>query len=164
MNFEQAYKAIQDFIQCHQYLFFGVSVEFAFGTDRPSIGDWSNSENRGMIVKDDGFDIKRGIYFYAMPEGEIVYIGKASKSNLHDRVWHHLKTAKEELAPNKKIFPNHRFVNEESKYADAFTNGQVRLGIVTVSDRVLVSLLEVYLQTLHSKIHGNLPVLNKQIG
>jgi hypothetical protein len=164
MNFEQAYTAIKDFIQHHQDLFAGVSVEFAFDTNCPPIGDWSNDENMGVLIKGDGIGNKSGIYFYATPEEEIIYIGKAGQNNLHERVWDHLKTPQELTQDKKRFFHKHKFVNEEPQYADAFTNGKVRLGVVTVSNQLLVSLLEVYLQTFHCAKYGKLPALNKQIG
>ena len=43
-------------------------------------------------------------------------------------------------------------------------SGSAKLAVVTVSDPELVSLIEVYLHTLHVKEHDRLPALNKQIG
>ena len=42
--------------------------------------------------------------------------------------------------------------------------GLALLGVATVLNPDLVSLIEVYLHTIHIKWHGKLPALNKQIG
>lgn len=163
MNFEQAYKAIQDFALCNNNLFSNVKVEFSFGANRPPIGDWSNDENMGMLIFGDEIGRKSGVYFYATLDGEIIYIGKAGQDNLHQRVWAHLQTPQSLTPDRKRIFPNHRFVTNKL-YAEAFTSGDIRLGVVTISNKSLVSLLEVYLQTLHIHQTGELPALNRQIG
>jgi hypothetical protein len=66
----------------------------------------------------------------------------------------------------RQVFPNHGFANcvASPDAVMSFRNGEVFLGVITVSDRTVVPLLEVYLQTLHIKMHGCLPVFNKQIG
>lgn len=40
---------------------------------------------------------KSGVYFFGSPDGEIIYIGKATKNNLHHRVWDHVRTPQVEL-------------------------------------------------------------------
>lgn len=165
MNFTQAYAAIRDCIERHPDLFSGVEVDFVFGPGRPAIGDWSDSHNIGILTTGDGIGSKSGLYFFASPEEEITYIGKATKNNLHDRVWHHVKTP-EDMASGLKVYPNHGFgvCPDAPEQVTCVQNGKARLGVVTVSDPVLVSFLEVYLHTVHTKQKGQLPVLNKQIG
>jgi hypothetical protein len=164
MNFQQARIAIESLVQGLPSLFADTTVEFYFGNDRPPIGDWSQPENMGMLITGDGIGCKSGVYFFISPEGEIIYIGKATKENLHHRVWDHVKTPK--IMPDeKRIFPKHGFGNTGAQeQANHVLDGNVRLGVVTVSDPELVSLIEVFLHTVHAKEHYRLPALNKQIG
>jgi hypothetical protein len=127
MNIEQAYAAIQDFVKCQQNLFVDTCIELAFGSDRAPIGYWSDNENIGILNIGDGIGNKSGIYFFALPNGEIVYIGKAGQNNLHQRVWDHLKTPQELGHDKKRFFPKHKFLNELPSYADEFTKGSIKL-------------------------------------
>jgi len=137
----------------------------AFGEERPCIGDWSDPNNRGMLVTGDGIGNKSGVYCFASPSGDILYIGKATKNNLHHRVWDHVQTPRF-LEDYRGIFPNHGFrggAGAEEHEQDV-QKGRIRLGVVTISDQDLTSLAEVYLHVLHKKRHNRLPVFNKQIG
>jgi hypothetical protein len=118
-----------------------------------------------MLVMGDGIGSKSGVYCFASPNGDIVYIGKATKNNLHHRVWDHVKTP-EILGDSWRTFPKHGFrgTAEAEEHEANVLNGRVHLGVITISDPALVSLVEVYLQTLHKKQHHRLPVFNKQIG
>lgn len=165
MNFNDANREIGRFVSGLPSLFEGVRVDFSFGIDRPSIGDWSDPKNAGMLLSGDGIGSQSGLYFIASPTEEIIYIGKATKKNLHHRVWDHMKTP-EVREDGRRIFPNHGFAGVVNAQAEAtfIREGVARLGVVTVSDSELVSLIEVFLHTLHVKRHGRLPALNKQIG
>ena len=165
MNFEQAYAALESLIRSLPTLFSSVTVSFAFGENRPPIGDWSDPLNLGILATGDGVGSKSGVYFFSSPEGEIIYIGKATKNNLHHRVWDHVKTPRV-AQDGQRTFPLHGF--RESSHAleqaACIQGGNAQLGVVTISDPDLVSLIEVYLHTLHVKTHGRLPALNKKIG
>ncbi len=164
MKISEAYAKIHTFINDNKSLFEGITAVLEFGEDRPIIADWSNSENMGMLVAGDGIGSKSGLYFYTSLDGDILYIGKATKNNLHQRVWDHVKTPEALTDDLQRRYPNHVFRQCEQSYIDAFQEGAVKLAVVTVSEPVVVSLLEVYLQTLYVKTHEKLPVLNKQIG
>lgn len=79
MELREALVAVQKLAKTHPALFGGVDVNLAFGEGRPCIGDWSDPENLGMLVTGDGIGDKSGLYFFASPGGEILYIGKATK-------------------------------------------------------------------------------------
>lgn len=165
MDFEDANLAIENFVSAMPSLFEGVRVDFAFGSGCPQIGDWSNPDNPGMLLSGDGIGNQSGVYFIASPNGEIIYIGKATKKNLHHRVWDHMKTP-QVTEDGRRIFPNHGFagITNAAEQAAFVREGGARLGVVTVSDSDLVSLIEVFLHTVYMKKHGKLPALNKQIG
>lgn len=164
MNFQQAGVVIETLIQGLPALFSNAKVDFYFFDTRPPIGDWSQPESMGMLVTGDGIGNKSGVYFFGSPEGEIIYIGKATKNNLHHRVWDHIKTP--EIMPDgMRIFPKHGFGRSGApEQADYILNGVARLGVITVSEPELVSLIEVFLQTVYAREHHGLPAFNKQIG
>lgn len=164
MNFQEAFTMTQIFTQNFPELFSNVNIHFAFGEGRPNIGDWSNAENIGILTANDDVGTKSGLYFFASLEEEILYIGKASKNNLHHRVWDHMKTP-EIQSDQTRIFPKCGFTSRgHAQHINAMKEGQARLAVITVSDPDLVSLIEVYLHTVHIKKYGGLPILNKQIG
>lgn len=164
MNFTQVRSAIENLTQGLPALFSSAEIQYYFFDDRPPIGDWSRPENMGMLVTGDGIGCKSGVYLFASPEGEVIYIGKATKSNLHHRVWDHCKTP-EVMRDEKRRFPKHGFSDADvHKQANYILSGEARLGVVAVSDPELVSLIEVFLHTVHTKEHRLLPALNKQIG
>lgn len=165
MDFEQASSTIKNFVNNNPSLFFSVEVDFPFWDGRPPMGDWTSADNLGMLVTGDGIGSQSGLYFFALPDKEIIYIGKATKNNLHNRVWDHAKTPVE-ISNGKKTFPMHGFgsCTHAPEEVALIRNGEAHLGVVTISDPILVSLLEVYLHTVHVKQYGKLPILNKQIG
>ncbi|AKH39576.1 hypothetical protein AAW31_10345 [Nitrosomonas communis] len=120
---------------------------------------------RGILISGDGIGSKSGIYLIATPEEDILYIGKATKNNLHHRVWSHLQTP-QELENGNWSFPNNAFESfgPHNEYVQIIRNGYARLGVITISNSNLVSLVEVYLHTLHHQKYGSLPFFNKQIG
>ena len=164
MNFTQVRTAIETLTQGLTVLFSNTEIQYYFFDDHPPIGDWSRPQSMGILVTGDGIGCKSGVYFFGSPGGEIIYIGKATKNNLHHRVWDHCKTP-EVMHDGKRTFPKHGFGDTGApEQANFILSGEARLGVVTVSDPELVSLIEVFLHTVHTKEHGVLPVLNKQIG
>lgn len=165
MNIDELLSEIETIASSLPAMFEQVSIVPAFGKEIPPIGDWSNAKRPGMLVKADELGARSGIYYFSSLAGEVLYIGKATKDNLHHRVWGHMKTP-EGSEVGWRTFPSHNFtagIQHQSLVEDA-TNGKIHLGVVTVSDPSLVSLIEVYLHTVHVKRYGRLPAFNKQIG
>jgi hypothetical protein len=78
-----------------------------------------------------------------------------------------LETDTATLSPDRYAFPNHRFKSRVTctLLQKEIEEGRISLGVITVSDPHLAPIIEVYLQTLHLKLHsGRLPKLNLQIG
>ena len=162
MILTEIYTAAKDCVAALPEFFEGVEVTFPFEGGITPIGDWSDRENMGMVVTGDGIGLKSGVYFFAKPDGEVIYIGKAQ--SLHQRVWGHVKTP-ETLEDGRKIFPKQGFQCENSREEiELIKSGKALLGVITISDSDLVSLIEVYLHTKYIKKCGKLPALNKQIG
>lgn len=130
--------------------------------NRPAIGNWNNENNIGMPVHGDGIGNQSGVYLFCDGRGDILYIGKATTDNLHQRAWDHVRTPV--LGENGwREFPNHTFARNCPE-GQALASGQVFLRLIVVSPREVVSLIEVYLQTVCAVREGRLPVFNNQIG
>jgi len=124
------------------------------------------SEENVHLPKD-GVGHKSGIYMIYSASGEIYYIGKATKNNLHEEVWGKIKTPSKN-SDGSSYYPKNYFLNknklDQSAVSD-ITNGNVKIGVHIISNNILASLVEVYLQTLYCQISsGKLPKLNSQIG
>jgi len=144
-------------------VFSATEIIYAFGESRPNIGDDSNEEFRGCLGGND-IGEESGLYIFSSENDEIIYIGKATKDNLHERVWDHLGTPKR-LENGWMTFPKTKFNSRESlELTTSIINGNIKLHVFTVSDPDVVSVIEVYLQVMHLKEFGRLPVFNKQIG
>jgi hypothetical protein len=165
MRFDEACEAVTDLSRALPDLFEGVLLSFHFGGDRCSIGDWSEPARIGMLISGDGIGCMSGVYLFSSSAGDVVYIGKAGKNNLHSRVWHHMQTPVL-LTPGRRSFPKNQFGSKTPCpiLRAEIEHGHISLGVITVSQAHLVTLIEVYLQTLHVKLHSALPVLNLQIG
>jgi hypothetical protein len=110
----------------------------------------------------DNLHKKSGIYIFTSDKDEIIYIGKAEDNSLHQEIWGKIKTPKE-YDQNKKrwMFPN-AFKWEKT---EDIKLGKAKIAIFIFSHKELVSLAEVYLQTLfYYENNHNLPVLNDRIG
>ena len=166
MQVQEAFDAVQRLAAALPWLFQGADIELAFDKGgRRALGDRTDPDNPGFLVTGDGIGTRSGIYFFTCSQGRIIYIGKATKNNLHHRVWHHVKTPEFDSDGNW-TFPKHIFRGEPEaeKYEAEILNGKAGLGVVTFSDPELVSMAEVYLHTVHQKQYGRLPMFNKQIG
>lgn len=166
MRFDEACTAVNNLFTALPHLFEGVALSFHFGSDKCSIGDWSEPSRIGMLISGDGIGCLSGVYLFSSTAGNVVYIGKAGKNNLHNRVWHHMQTLAQ-LPSGRRNFPNNRFGSKTlcPILRAEIEDGRISLGVITVSQPHLVPLIEVYLQTLHVKLHsGRLPELNLQIG
>lgn len=162
---QQRQKLVNDLAQAMPAIFDRFPIELAFGDASPAIGDWSDPTDSGMLVTGDGVGCKSGVYFFGTPEAQILYIGKATRNNLHHRVWDHVKTPSIR-EDGWRTFPNHRFTGfaNDKNLVPHVQDGEARIAVITVSDPVMVSLIEVYLLTAHMKRHGALPAFNRQIG
>lgn len=118
-----------------------------------------------MLRTGDGIGDKSGVYFFISSSAEILYVGKATRDNLHQRVWDHVKTP-EVLENGRRTFPDHGFRGGTgaAESESEVSNGMAHLGVITISDPDLASLVEVYLLTLHWRQQQRLPVFNKLIG
>lgn len=166
MQFEEACEAVSDLARALPSLFEDANISFHFGRGRCSIGDWSEPDRIGMLISGDGIGCRSGIYLFSSSGGDVIYIGKAGKNNLHNRVWHHVQTPAI-MSTGRRTFPNNRFRSKRVSLLlqKEIEEGQISLGVITVSHPYLVPIIEVYLQTLHYKLHsGHLPELNLQIG
>lgn len=165
MTLPEAVEVVQKLAEALPDLFGDVGVHMAFGHGRPNIGDWSDPTNLGMLTTGDGVGGQSGVYFFVSPNGEILYIGKATKDNLHQRVWDHVRTPVV-LESGRRTFPDHRFRDgmDVHGHESDVRNGLVYVGVIAISEPELASLVEVYLHTLHRKRHQRLPLFNKQIG
>ena len=165
MNIELAKKYLFEFINALPKLFDGIKVEYEFGEGRPFIGDDSIENFRGMLGGH-SLAFKSGIYIFTTKDNDIIYIGKATKNNLHSRTTSHVGTPKR-LDNGKMTFPLTTFSGcSDLELSKDIQDGQIRLHVFSVSDAVVISLIEVYLQTVYvqNSKEGKLRWLNKQIG
>jgi hypothetical protein len=146
-------------------IFSSTEVDFPFKDVKSTIGDKSVDGKPGVLLTGDGVGSKSGIYLITTTEDEVIYIGKATKNNLHHRVWGHLKTPSQ-LENGNWSFQKNEFESfgTEINHVKNVRSGNVKLGIITISSPELVSLVEVYLHTLHVQKYSKLPFFNKQIG
>ena len=127
--------------------------------EKPLIKDWRNENNMPVPVKGDGVGNKSGLYFFLSSNGTVLYIGKATKNNVHERIWGHIQTPGGGDTDGIMTFPNNRFKKEfNNKWSSLFESGDVKIGIVEITPEHATSLSEVYLQTI------SLPPLCKRIG
>ncbi|MCF7984789.1 MAG: GIY-YIG nuclease family protein [Thiohalocapsa sp.] len=160
MKYSEYMSHLQDFAKFMEARVRGFSAKETFNPRmKPFIKDWNDSNNLPVPVRGDGVGDKSGLYFIVGEDEEVLYIGKATKSNIHERVWGHIQTPKDGDKEKTKRFPNNRFKAEtEREYGNIVENGEVRLGIVQICPDNATSVAEVYLQTIC------LPPLCKQIG
>jgi len=123
------------------------------------IANPENADLRKIELRDSS-----GLYFIVRPSGNVTYIGKATKKNLHRELWGKLRTPLGES--NACKYPNTYW--SKMKLGDAVTQelleGKMRIAAFTLSPASSCSLLEVYLQTLCYATDGALPCMNSQIG
>ena len=165
MDAGKVFDTVRELMRKLPEVFLGVDVNYSFGEGRPFIGDWSVSGNEGILISGDGVGSKSGVYFFYAQSGEVLYIGKAAKYNLHNRVWDHVGTPKR-LEDGWFEFPDGKLIKGASDegYIGQVRSGKIRLGIIEISNPDLVPLVEVYLQTECKLKNGRLPIFNKRIG
>lgn len=162
MKLNDIYEAIEELVLSLPDVFDGVEIAFPKKDKSKPIGDWTDQNDIGIVVTGDGIGSNSGVYFFAKPNCDVFYIGKAA--NLHGRVWDHVNTPGP-IVSGKRKFPNQRFrVEGADEEIDTVKSGTALLGLATISDPNLSALIEVYLHTLHIKRYGKLPALNKQVG
>lgn len=166
MKVQEAFDEVRKLAAAMPDMFSQIHIELAFDKGgRRAIGDRTDSEDPGFLIRGDGIGSQSGLYFFTCSQGQIIYIGKATKNNLHERVWDHVKTPEHDTG-GVWVFPKHCFraEPEAAEYEAEVLNGKAGLGVITFSDSEVVSLAEVYLHTVHLKRHKKLPLFNKQIG
>ncbi|AOW78217.1 hypothetical protein A3Q34_16015 [Colwellia sp. PAMC 20917] len=155
-------KNIQDSLNSQ---FSELVINFLQPTKNSLINEWSDKNNLPVPVKGDGVGSKSGIYFLISENDEVLYIGKATTNNIHERIWSHLKTP--EIKQNdKRVFPKNNFINRglDEDIVSLVTNGNIYFAAVEVNPTYLCSLVEVYLHSICMKDYDRIPPLNKQIG
>jgi len=144
-------------------LLINTEIAYVFGENRPCVGDDSNEKFRGCLGGSE-IGAQSGIYIFTSELGEILYIGKATKNNLHQRVWDHLGTPAR-LESGWMTFPRTEFQSAQyPEQSQIVVEGKSRLHVFSVSDPDTASLVEVYLQLAYLNCTGRLPVFNKQVG
>jgi hypothetical protein len=115
-------------------------------------------------LRSTGIGTMSGVYFFVRPSGEIAYIGKATKNNLHREIWGKLNTPGPEgwgaLTYPKTSWASMAIGDE---LRDELVSGKLAVAALAVEPNELSSLCEVYFHTL-CQIEGRLPALNSQIG
>lgn len=163
MKYKEVVTKLKDFLASDlvKNNFGVINAEEAFDDDVPII----SKEN--VNLPKDGVGHKSGIYIIYTTLDEIYYIGKATQNNLHEEVWGKLKTPSKN-EDNTSFYPKNYFLknrNLDQSAVSNLTTGNVKVGVIVISNSILSSLAEVYLQTLYCHNNsGNLPKLNSQIG
>jgi len=163
MQYKEAVTKLKDFLASDlvKNSFGVISAEEVFDDNVPII----SKEN--VNLPKDGVGHKSGVYFIYTSMGEIYYIGKATKDNLHEEVWGKLKTPSKN-EDNTSYYPKNYFLNNgnlDKNAVNEITTGNVKVGVLVISNSILSSLAEVYLQTIYCHNNSNnLPKLNSQIG
>ena len=163
MQYKEAVSKVNEFLASDliKNNFGNIKSEEAFNDNVPII-----SKNNVDLPKD-GVGHKSGVYFIYTVTNEIYYIGKATQNNLHEEVWGKIKTPSKNN-DGTSFYPKNYFLNKNTLDASAVndvTNGNVKVGVIVISNNIISSLAEVYIQTLYCQNNsGKLPKLNSQIG
>lgn len=159
MKYKQLISNLDDLSKILSEKIEGVSFKEIFCPyKKPLIGNRTDKENMPTPVRGDNVGNKSGIYVFLEEDGTILYIGKATKNNIHERIWDHLQTPGKSEIEGWVNFPRNTFSKVDNPYSEMITDGRIKIGVVEVQPSELSSLAEVYLQTIH------LPPLCKQIG
>jgi len=163
MQYQEAIERLNDFLSSGiiSSSFGNIETHEAIKNDAPIIS------LKIVDLPKDGIGHESGVYFLYSPSGEVYYIGKATRNNLHEEVWGKIKTPSKN-DDNTFYYPKNYFLNKNNLDKNAVndvTTGNIKIGVITISNNILSSLSEVYLQTLYCQNNaGNLPKLNSQIG
>ena len=162
MKYIEAVEILKEFLKSENIIkYFGKIEVKEFGDDQPIIAE------KNVYLPKDGIGHQSGIYFIYSTSGEIYYIGKATKDNLHEEVWGKITTPQSKQGEKTNYYPKNYFLNRETLDEDArknVTNGNVKISVLTISNKKLSSLAEVYLQTIFLERLKELPKLNSRIG
>lgn len=125
------------------------SPSFEFNIDEVVIRDEFKGWYKDHVPSKEASQ-KSGIYLFSDNTGEILYIGKAGADNLSAEIWGKFgapklneKTKQPEFIKSKmaQYSPNNHLREKLKK-------GDVCIAVAVISPKELVSLIEVYLQTL----------------
>ena len=162
MKYVEAVEILKEFWKSENVIkYFGNIEVKEFGDDQPIIAE------KNVYLPKDGIGHQSGIYFIYSISGEIYYIGKATKDNLHEEVWGKITTPQPRDGLKTNYYPKNYFLNRKTLEEGArndVTNGNVKISVLTISNKELSSLAEVYLQTIFLERLGKLPKLNSRIG
>ena len=107
---------------------------------------------------------KSGVYFITDVEGNILYIGKASKNNLGAEIWGKFGAATNLNPGDIPYFGNSPLAQwAPSEYQESIRQGEIDIRAVQIEPQEFSSLAEVYLHVLCDRT-DRWPVLNKRIG
>ena len=120
----------------------------------------SNPENADL--RQLGLGSASGLYFLVGSDDKVLYIGKATKGNLHAELWGKLRTPVGDQIPMQ--YPNTYWSKmPDLECANDLLNGKISIAVLKIDPPEYSSLFEVYLQT-HCYFSGKFPKLNSQIG
>ena len=116
-----------------------------------------------------GISKKSGIYFISSLDGDVLYIGKATKSNLGGEIYDNSFSAATivDAASDIPRFEKSGLARKANTdlLREEITSGNVLIHAVAIEPAIFSSLFEVYLQTLCAAgSDKKLPPLNFQIG
>ncbi|WP_052166432.1 GIY-YIG nuclease family protein [Methylobacter tundripaludum] len=165
MRFEEISKKLDRFTEIFSSDFEVFIIRTILPPKRSLIKHWNNEGELPVPVRGDDIGNRSGVYFLLSDTDEILYIGKATTNNIHERIWGHLKTPsiKEN---NERYFPKNNFQNRglNDSFVSMVTDGNIRVAAIEVVPSHISSLVEVYLHTVYFEHNGKIPELNKQIG
>lgn len=109
---------------------------------------------------------KSGIYLFSdSSSNEILYIGKAGADNISAEIWGKFGAPKINEKSKQPEFTKSRIAKYAPKdLTEKIIKGDICIAVTVISPKEVVSLIEVYLQTLCSLEEGVLPRLNNRIG
>lgn len=115
-------------------------------------------------LRTSGIGTMCGVYFFVRLTGDIVYIGKATKRNLHSEIWSKLCTP--EVNQGAQTYPQNWWTSNSRspEICGEVVSGQLAVAAAAIEPAELSSLCEVYLHTLCELQEGRLPALNRRIG
>ena len=162
MKYSEAIGLLTEFLKSELVAreFGKVDIYQPFGSCSPDIASVNPS------LPKDGFGHRSGVYFLCSLKDEIYYIGKATKNNLHEEVWGKIKTPSLDNM-GMRSYPKNYFLgkNLDSIATNDVENGNIKIGVLVISNSTLASLSEVYVQSVYfQRNDGNLPKLNSRIG
>ena len=122
------------------------------------------SDPKNADLRQRGLRNASGVYLIGDKAGTVLYIGKATRGNLHEELWNKLRTPQGDTPP--LVYPAMIWPSEglQPGIARQLESGSVSVATIQVKPALHSALLEVFLQTLCCEQDGSLPILNSRIG